>query len=76
MQFKNGQTTIQFYAGLKTIGGTIFEIKYKEERFIADFGMVFQNNMRRAFNCALNMLFPIYKRLGVIPFNYRSVENG
>ena len=42
--FENSDTTIQFYAGLKTIGGTIFEVKYKEERFIADFGMVFQNN--------------------------------
>lgn len=40
---KNSDTTIQFYAGLKTIGGTIFEVKYKEERFIADFGMIFQN---------------------------------
>ncbi|SES40763.1 MBL fold metallo-hydrolase [Psychrobacillus sp. OK032] len=40
---KNSNTTIQFYAGLKTIGGTIFEVKYKEERFIADFGMIFQN---------------------------------
>lgn len=40
---KNSETTIQFYAGLKTIGGTIFEVKYKEERFIADFGMIFQN---------------------------------
>ena len=68
MQFKNSDTTIQFYAGLKTIGGTIFEVKYKEERFIADFGMVFQNKVR-ACNCALKHIISELQAIGVIPSN-------
>ncbi|TDL96618.1 MBL fold metallo-hydrolase [Macrococcus carouselicus] len=32
------KTTLKFYAGTKTIGGTIFEVVYGNERFICDFG--------------------------------------
>ena len=32
------ETTLKFYRGTNTIGGTTFSIEYKDERFIADFG--------------------------------------
>ncbi|MBS4196384.1 MBL fold metallo-hydrolase [Lederbergia citri] len=62
---ENSATTIQFYAGLKTIGGTIFEIKYKEERFIADFGMVFQN--KEGVQARPQSMISDLQALGVIP---------
>ncbi|WP_239431805.1 MBL fold metallo-hydrolase [Sporosarcina sp. ACRSL] len=65
--FKNGQTTIQFYAGLKTIGGTIFEVTYKNERLIADFGVVFQNNLLKGVQLRPQHVISDLKRLGVLP---------
>ncbi|WP_381426438.1 MBL fold metallo-hydrolase [Sporosarcina thermotolerans] len=65
--FKNGQTTIQFYAGLKTIGGTIFEITYKNERLIADFGIVFQNNLLKGVQLRPQHVISDLKQLGVLP---------
>jgi len=62
---KNSNTTIQFYAGLKTIGGTIFEVKYKEERFIADFGMVFQN--KEGVQVRPQNIISELQAIGVIP---------
>ncbi|MDW0115639.1 MBL fold metallo-hydrolase [Sporosarcina thermotolerans] len=62
---KNSDTTIQFYAGLKTIGGTIFEVKYKEERFIADFGMVFQN--KEGVQARPQNIISELQAIGVIP---------
>lgn len=62
---KKSNTTIQFYAGLKTIGGTIFEVKYKEERFIADFGMIFQN--KEGVQLRPQTTISELQALGVIP---------
>src|SRR6185312_7103017 len=62
---ENRDTTIQFYAGLKTIGGTIFEVKYKEERFIADFGMVFQN--KEGVQARPQHIISELQAIGVIP---------
>ncbi|MBS4201204.1 hypothetical protein KHA93_16320 [Bacillus sp. FJAT-49732] len=62
---ENSATTIQFYAGLKTIGGTIFEIKYKNERFIADFGMVFQN--KEGVQVRPQTIISDLQTIGVIP---------
>ncbi|MFF2754525.1 MBL fold metallo-hydrolase [Psychrobacillus sp. NPDC058041] len=62
---ENSGTTIQFYAGLKTIGGTIFEVKYKEERFIADFGMVFQN--KEGVQARPQAMISELQAIGVIP---------
>lgn len=66
-EFKNSKTTIQFYAGLKTIGGTIFEIKYKEERFIADFGVIFQNNLLKGVQLRPQHIISDLKKIGVLP---------
>ena len=66
-EFKNGQTTIQFHAGLKTIGGTVFEITYKNERLIADFGVVFQNNMLKGVQLRPQHVISDLKRIGVLP---------
>ena len=66
-EFENGQTTIQFHAGLKTIGGTVFEIMYKNERLIADFGVVFQNNMLKGVQLRPQHVISDLKKLGVLP---------
>ena len=64
------KTTIQFYSGLKTIGGTIISIQYGKSRVIFDFGLVY-NPSTNIFDGQINLretaMRRDYLKLGLLP---------
>ncbi|WP_019154134.1 MBL fold metallo-hydrolase [Robertmurraya massiliosenegalensis] len=64
------KTTLTFYGGLNTIGGTIISLQYGDSRVIFDFGLVY-NPQKNIFDGHIklrrNALVRDYLKLGIIP---------
>ncbi len=63
-------TTLTFYGGLRTIGGTVISLQYDDSRIIFDFGFVYspENNIfDRQIKPRKNSVVKDYLKLGLIP---------
>ncbi len=66
----NNKTRIQFFGGLRTIGGTIVSIEYNQSRVIFDFGLTFSpatNILDGYVKERKESILQDYLRLGLIP---------